>query len=90
VLLGGTVLGGGIGGVVGTVVGVLFLGVLENGLSLSGLASAWQQVISGVIVILAVLFHQMQHRGTPLFRLRRPGWDDEAQPTDKPVQEERA
>jgi len=65
VLLGGTVLGGGIGGVAGTVVGVLFLGVLQNGLSLSGLASAWQQVLSGVIVILAVLFHMVQ-------RTRRP------------------
>lgn len=71
VLLGGTVLGGGMGGVVGTVVGVLFLGVLQNGLSLSGLASAWQQVMSGAIVILAVLFHQLQHKGTPLLRRRR-------------------
>jgi ribose transport system permease protein len=62
VLLGGTVLGGGVGGVGGTVVGVLFLGVLQNGLSLAGLASAWQQVISGVIVILAVLSQQLQGR----------------------------
>lgn len=62
VLLGGTVLGGGVGGVGGTVVGVLFLGVLQNGLSLAGLASAWQQVISGAIVILAVLFQQLQRR----------------------------
>jgi ribose transport system permease protein len=62
VLLGGTVLGGGVGGVGGTVVGVLFLGVLQNGLSLAGLASAWQQVISGVIVIVAVLSQQVQRR----------------------------
>lgn len=71
VLLGGTVLGGGVGGVVGTVVGVLFLGVLQNGLSLTGVPSAWQQTISGVIVILAVLFHQLQHKGTPLLRRRK-------------------
>jgi ribose transport system permease protein len=63
VLLGGTVLGGGVGGVGGTVVGVLFLGVLQNGLSLAGIASAWQQVISGAIVILAVLGQQIQHGG---------------------------
>lgn len=62
VLLGGTVLGGGVGGVGGTVVGVLFLGVLQNGLSLAGLASAWQQVISGVIVIVAVFSQQLQRR----------------------------
>ena len=55
VLLGGTVLGGGVGGVGGTVIGVLFLGVLQNGLSLAGIQSAWQQVVSGAIVILAVL-----------------------------------
>jgi len=70
VLLGGTVLGGGVGGVVGTAVGVLFLGVLQNGLALTGVASAWQQTLSGVIVILAVLFHQLQHMGTPLLRRR--------------------
>lgn len=63
VLLGGTRLGGGVGGVSGTAIGVLFLGVLQNGLSLSGLASAWQEVISGAIVILAVLFDLLQRRG---------------------------
>ncbi|MDA8311726.1 MAG: ABC transporter permease [Actinomycetota bacterium] len=73
VLIGGTVLGGGIGGVVGTVVGVLFLGVLQNGLALSGLASSWQEVVSGAIVVLAVLFHQLQHKGKPLVHRRRPG-----------------
>jgi ribose/xylose/arabinose/galactoside ABC-type transport system permease subunit len=73
VLIGGTVLGGGIGGIVGTVVGVLFLGVLQNGLALSGLASSWQEVVSGAIVVLAVLFHQFQHKGYPLLRRQRPG-----------------
>jgi len=71
VLLGGTVLGGGIGGVGGTVVGVLFLGVLQNGLSLGGVQAAWQQVISGLIVVGAVLFQQLQGKGTPLSRRRR-------------------
>ena len=65
VLLGGPLLGGGIGGVGGTVVGVLFLGVLQNGLSLSGIASAWQQVISGAIVIFAVLGQQLQRGRRP-------------------------
>ena len=76
VLIGGTVLGGGIGGIVGTVVGVLFLGVLQNGLALSGLASSWQEVVSGAIVVLAVLFHQFQHKGYPLLRRRRPDWGE--------------
>lgn len=68
VLIGGTVLGGGVGGVGGTVVGVLFLGVLQNGLSIGGIQAAWQQVISGSIVIGAVLFQQVQHGGAPLRR----------------------
>lgn len=71
VLLGGTALGGGVGGIGGTVVGVLFLGVLQNGLSIGGIASAWQQVISGLIVIAAVLFQQLQGRRTSFLRRGR-------------------
>ncbi|MFZ0040838.1 MAG: ABC transporter permease [Solirubrobacteraceae bacterium] len=55
VLLGGTSLFGGQGGVGGTALGVLFIGVLQNGLSLSGVSSYWQQVITGVILVAAVL-----------------------------------
>jgi len=55
VLIGGTSLTGGIGGVGGTSLGVLFIGVLENGLSLSGVPSAWQQVLTGVILVVAVV-----------------------------------
>ncbi|MGD9734362.1 MAG: ABC transporter permease [Solirubrobacterales bacterium] len=54
-LLGGTALTGGAGGVVGTAFGVLFIGILQNGLSLSGVSSDWQNVITGVILIVAVL-----------------------------------
>ncbi len=55
VLLGGTSLFGGQGGVGGTALGVLFIGILQNGLSLSGVSSYWQQVITGVILVVAVL-----------------------------------
>jgi ribose transport system permease protein len=55
VLLGGTSLFGGQGGVGGTALGVLFIGILQNGLSLSGVSSFWQQVITGVILVVAVL-----------------------------------
>ena len=54
VLLGGTPLFGGAGSVVGTALGVLFLGVLENTLNLVGVASAWQSVVTGAILIIAV------------------------------------
>ena len=39
---------------VGTALGVLFLGVLENTLNLVGVASAWQSVVTGAILIIAV------------------------------------
>lgn len=55
VLLGGTSLFGGQGGVGGTALGVLFIGVLQNGLSLSGVSSFWQQVVTGIILVAAVL-----------------------------------
>lgn len=55
VLLGGTSLFGGAGGVGGTVFGVLFIGVLQNGLAIAGVQSFWQQVVTGAILVLAVL-----------------------------------
>lgn len=55
VLLGGTSLLGGAGGVGGTALGVLFIGVLQNGLSIAGVPSFWQQVVTGVILIAAIL-----------------------------------
>jgi len=60
VLLGGTSFTGGVGGVGGTAVGVLFLGVLQNGLSLAGVAADWQYVVTGVILLFAVLTDMVQ------------------------------
>jgi ribose transport system permease protein len=54
VLLGGTSLSGGVGGVGGTAVGVLFIAVLQNGLSIAGVPSFWQQIVTGVILVAAV------------------------------------
>ncbi len=63
VLLGGTRFSGGVGGVTGTVVGVLFLGVLQNGLAVAGVESFWQQVVSGLILIAAVALDRFQREG---------------------------
>jgi ribose/xylose/arabinose/galactoside ABC-type transport system permease subunit len=63
VLLGGTSFAGGIGGVGGTVFGVLLLGTLENGLSVSGVAPYWQQIITGVILIAVVGLDRIQQGG---------------------------
>lgn len=54
VLIGGTAFTGGEGGVLGTLVGVLFLSVIQNGLTLSGVSSFWQGMVSGGILIFAV------------------------------------
>jgi len=62
VLLGGTSFTGGVGGVTGTAVGVLFIGTLQNGLAIRGVSSFWQQVVTGVILILAVGIDRIQER----------------------------
>ena len=60
VLLGGTSFLGGVGGVTGTVVGVLFIGTLQNGLSIAGVQSFWQQIVTGAILIVAVGIDRIQ------------------------------
>lgn len=62
VLLGGTALTGGFGGVGGTAVGVLFIGLLQNGLSVAGVQSYWQQVVTGIILVAAVLGERITNR----------------------------
>ena len=54
VLIGGTAFTGGDGGLLGTVVGVMFLGLVQNGLQLSSVSTFWQGTVSGSILILAV------------------------------------
>jgi ribose transport system permease protein len=55
VCLGGTSLFGGHGGIVGTAVGALILALIVNGMNLLGVATFWQALVMGVIVILAVM-----------------------------------
>jgi ribose transport system permease protein len=62
VLLGGTSFSGGVGGVTGTAVGVLFIGTLQNGLAIRGVSSFWQEVVIGVILVLAVGIDRIQQR----------------------------
>jgi ribose/xylose/arabinose/galactoside ABC-type transport system permease subunit len=55
VVIGGTSLSGGVGSIAGTLVGVLIIGVMNNGLDLLNVTSYWQQIVKGVIIVLAVL-----------------------------------
>lgn len=54
VILGGTALSGGRGSVVGAAAGAILMAMINNGLILAGLSSAQQQVVRGIIIILAV------------------------------------
>jgi ribose transport system permease protein len=54
VILGGTSFEKGRGGIAGTVIGALAVGVLRNGLNLLGVGAEWQVAIVGVVIILAV------------------------------------
>jgi inositol transport system permease protein len=56
VVIGGTSLFGGLGGVGGTIIGALLIGVLSNGLVMMNVSAYYQQVIIGAIIILAVAF----------------------------------
>ena len=56
VVIGGTSLFGGVGGVAGTVIGAVLIGVLINGLVLMNVSPYVQQIIIGVIIVLAVAF----------------------------------
>jgi ribose transport system permease protein len=54
VILGGTSLFGGAGSVIGTLFGALLIGLINNGLILAGLETSQQQVVRGIIIIVAV------------------------------------
>ena len=62
VVLGGTSLFGGRGNIMGTLLGVLIVGVFRNGLQLTGVPSIYQVLITGVLVILAVAIDQLSRR----------------------------
>ena len=62
VVLGGTSLSGGRGGVGGTIIGAFVIGVLSDGLVLLGVSEFWQIVIKGIVIILAVVLDQVQQR----------------------------
>lgn len=62
VILGGSSLSGGRGRILGTVVGVLIIGVLNSGLTLLNVSTYWQMVVQGVIILAAVLLDRWTRR----------------------------
>ncbi len=55
VVIGGTSMAGGVGTLVGTLFGVLIIGVMNNGLDLLGVQSYYQQIIKGLLIVVAVM-----------------------------------
>ena len=64
VVLGGTSLFGGRGVILGSLVGAVIVGVFRNGLTLMGVASVYQTLITGILVILAVAADQLSRQST--------------------------
>ena len=60
VLIGGTSLTGGKGGLAGTLAGVFIITILSNALNLLDVSSYWQWMVQGAIIILAVAFYWKQ------------------------------
>lgn len=56
VFIGGASASGGIGTVIGAVIGAFIMGVMNNGMSIVGIGVEWQQVIKGMVLLLAVFF----------------------------------
>jgi fructose transport system permease protein len=64
VVLGGTSLFGGRGVILGTLMGAIVVGVLRNGLTLMGVSSVYQVLVTGILVILAVTVDQLSRRAS--------------------------
>jgi ribose/xylose/arabinose/galactoside ABC-type transport system permease subunit len=62
VIIGGASLAGGKGRIWGTLIGVLFLGCISNGMTLMNVSEYWQYVVRGVIILGAVLMNQILER----------------------------
>ena len=63
VVLGGTSMSGGRGTLMGTAIGAIIIGVLNNGMNLMGINTSWQYVVQGIVIILAVYIDFIKNNG---------------------------
>jgi ribose transport system permease protein len=66
VIIGGASFSGGVGKILNTVIGVLIIAVLRNGLNLLNVNSAYQTVAIGVVIILAVYLDVIRQKSAPV------------------------
>ena len=59
VVIGGTSLFGGEGGVIGSLIGAMLIGVLNNGLVLMNVSVYWQPIVIGAVIVLSVFVDQL-------------------------------
>ena len=59
-ILGGAALTGGVGGIGGTLLGVLLLGTIENGMALMQVQTFYQQIATGCVLLIAVGFGRLR------------------------------
>ncbi len=62
VIIGGTSLLGGRGSILGTVIGALIMSVLVNGLRIMSIQSEWQNIVVGIVILIAVFFDSLRNR----------------------------
>ena len=61
-VIGGTSMSGGVGTIFGTVCGALIIGVINNGMELIHINIYWQQIVKGIIIVLAVFIDQIRQK----------------------------
>jgi len=61
-VIGGTSLSGGVGSIPLCVIGALIIGVLNNSMDLMGVNAYWQQIVKGLIIVIAVLIDARKQR----------------------------
>jgi len=62
-ILGGTSMSGGAGSIIGTVVGGLMMGVISSSITLTGVSSYWETIVTGGVILVAVAFDAIRQRG---------------------------
>lgn len=84
-VIGGISIMGGVGTVAGVVLGALFLGIINNSLSIVGVSQFWQMAISGAVILLAVIANSRSEKRTGRIILRKAVASDAIEPSTKPV-----
>jgi len=61
-VIGGTSFAGGIGTIPGTIIGIIIIGLIYNGMNLLGISSYWQTIMKGLLIVAAVLLDKLLHK----------------------------